>query len=134
MSRVGVRYIVDDVPAALRFYTTLLGFTLEQDASPAFAAVVRDGMRLLLSGDGSSGKRALPDGRRQAPGGWNRVHLEVPDLAAAVERLRAAGVAFRTKDVVSGPGGAQAILDDPSGNPVELFQPASAEARSRPPV
>jgi hypothetical protein len=73
MSGVSVRYIIDDVPAAMRFYTTLLGFTLEQDASPAFASVVRDGVRLLLSGDGSSGKRPLPDGRRQVPGGWNRV-------------------------------------------------------------
>jgi catechol 2,3-dioxygenase-like lactoylglutathione lyase family enzyme len=78
MSRVSVRYIIDDVPAAMRFYTTLLGFTVERDASPAFAAVVRDGVRLLLSGDGSSGKRPLTDGRQQVPGGWNRVHLECP--------------------------------------------------------
>lgn len=91
MSRVGVRYIIDDVPAAIRFYTTHLGFTIELDASPAFASVVRDGVRLLLSGDGSSGKRPLPDGRRQVAGGWNRVHLEVSDLAAEVARLRAAG-------------------------------------------
>ena len=84
MSRVSVRYMIDDVPAAMRFYTTLLGFTLEQDASPAFASLVRDGVRLLLSGDGSSGKRPLPDGRRQQPGGWNRVHLEVADLPAEV--------------------------------------------------
>jgi catechol 2,3-dioxygenase-like lactoylglutathione lyase family enzyme len=123
MSRVAVRYIIDDVPAAIRFYTTHLGFTLELDASPAFAAVVRDGVRLLLSGDGSSGKRPLPDGRNQAPGGWNRVHLEVSDLAAEVARLRAAGVSFRMSEIVKGPGGAQIILDDPSGNPVELFQP-----------
>ena len=82
MSRVSVRYIIDDVPAAMRFYTTLLGFTVERDASPAFVSVVRDGVRLLLSGDGSSGKRSLPDGRAQVPGGWNRVHLEVSDLAA----------------------------------------------------
>lgn len=128
MSRVSVRYIINDVPAALRFYTTLLGFTLERDASPAFASVVRDGVRLLLSGDGSSGKRPLPDGRAQVPGGWNRVHLEVNDLAAEVARLRAAGVSFRTNDVVTGPGGAQIILDDPSGNPVELFQPGSGGA------
>ena len=87
MSIVSVRYIIDDVPAAIRVYTTLLGFALEQDASPAFASVVRDGVRLLLSGEGSSGKRPLPDGRRQVPGGWNRVHLEVTDLAAEVERL-----------------------------------------------
>ncbi len=89
MAEVSVRYIIDDVPAAMRFYTMLLGFTLEQDASPAFASVVRDGVRLLLSGDGSSGKRPLP----------------------------------RTDEIVTGPGGAQIILDDPSGNPVELFQP-----------
>jgi catechol 2,3-dioxygenase-like lactoylglutathione lyase family enzyme len=123
MSRVSVRYIIDDVPAAIRFYTTLLGFALEHDASPAFASVARDGVRILLSGDGSSGRRQLPDGRRQVPGGWNRVHLEVTDVASEVERLRAAGVSFRTSDVVTGPGGAQIILDDPSGNPVELFEP-----------
>ena len=123
MSSVSVRYIIDDVPAAIRFYTTFLGFTLEHDASPAFASVVRDGVRLLLSGDGSSGKRPLADGRRQVPGGWNRVNLEGTDLASEVARLRAAGVAFRTNEIVTGPGGAQAILDDPSGNPVELFQP-----------
>ena len=122
MSKVGVRYMIHDVPAAIQFYTTHLGFTLEHDASPAFASVVRDGVRLLLSGEGSSGKRTLPDGRRQEPGGWNRVHLEVNDLAAEVERLRAAGVSFRMKEIISGPGGAQIILDDPSGNPVELFQ------------
>lgn len=122
-SSVSVRYMIDDVPAALQFYTTVLGFTLEHDASPAFASVVRDGVRLLLSGEGSSGKRPLPDGRAQVPGGWNRVHLEVSDLAAEVERLRAAHVSFRTPDIVTGPGGAQVIIDDPSGNPVELFQP-----------
>jgi catechol 2,3-dioxygenase-like lactoylglutathione lyase family enzyme len=119
---VAVRYIIDDVPAAIRFYTTLLGFKLDLDASPAFASVSREGVRLLLSGDGSSGKRALPDGRRQVAGGWNRLHLEVEDLAAEVARLRAAGVPFRMPEIISGPGGAQIILDDPSGNPVELFQ------------
>ncbi|MFP5306427.1 MAG: VOC family protein [Gammaproteobacteria bacterium] len=123
MARVGVRYIVDDVPAALRFYTALLGFSLEHDASPAVAAVVHGGVRLLLSGDGSSGKRALPDGRRQTPGGWNRLHLEVADLTGEVERLRAAGVSFSTPEIVTGPGGSQVIFDDPSGNPVELFEP-----------
>jgi catechol 2,3-dioxygenase-like lactoylglutathione lyase family enzyme len=123
MSRVSVRYIIDDVPAAMRFYTTLLGFTVERDASPAFAAVVRDGVRLLLSGDGSSGKRPLTDGRHQVPGGWNRVHLEVTNIGEEVERLRGAGVSFRMEEIVTGPGGAQIILDDPSGNPVELFQP-----------
>ena len=122
MSSVSVRYIIDDVPAAVQFYVMLLSFTVEHDASPAFVAVVRDGVRLLLSGDGSSGKRPLPDGRSQEPGGWNRLHLEVNDLAADVERLRAAGVSFRTDDIVSGPGGSQVIVEDPSGNPVELFQ------------
>jgi catechol 2,3-dioxygenase-like lactoylglutathione lyase family enzyme len=123
MSKVGVRYIIDDVPAAIRFYTEQLGFTVEHDASPAFASVVRDGVRLLLSGDGSSGKRPLPDGRQQTAGGWNRVHIEVEDLEAEVERLRKAGVTFRMTDIISGPGGSQILLDDPSGNPVELFQP-----------
>jgi len=123
MSRVSVRYMIDDVPTAMTFYTKLLGFAVEYDASPAFASVTRDGVRLLLSGEGSSGKRPLPDGRRQEPGGWNRVHVEVADLKKEVERLREAGVSFRTHDVVAGPGGSQVILDDPSGNPVELFQP-----------
>ena len=122
MSRVSVRYMIDDVPAAMRFYTTLLGFTLEQDASPAFASVVRDGVRLLLSGDGSSGKRPLPDGRRQVPGGWNRIQLQVSDLAKEVEALRKAGAHFRN-DIVTGFGGKQILLDDPSGNPIELSEP-----------
>ena len=123
MSEVGVRYMIDDVPVAVKFYTTVLGFTLELDASPAFAAVVRDGVRLLLSGEGSSGKQPLADGRRQVPGGWNRIHLQVDDLEAEVARLRTVGVPFRTKDIVTGPGGAQVIIEDPSGNPIELFQP-----------
>ena len=123
MSKVGVRYMIDDVPEAIAFYTNVLGFTLEHDASPAFAAVSRDQVRLLLSGEGSSGKRPLADGRHQEPGGWNRIHLEVDDLEAEVERLRAADVPFRTDEIVSGPGGAQVIIDDPSGNPIELFQP-----------
>ncbi len=114
--------MIDDVPAAMKFYTTVLGFTLEHDASPAFAAVVRDGVRLLLSGEGSSGKRPLADGRQQVPGGWNRIHLEVNDLESEVVRLRAAGVPFRTPEIVTGPGGAQVIVEDPSGNPIELFQ------------
>jgi catechol 2,3-dioxygenase-like lactoylglutathione lyase family enzyme len=123
MSDVSVRYMIEDVPAAVKFYTTVLGFSLEQDASPAFAAVARDGVRLLLSGEGSSGKRPLADGRRQLPGGWNRIHLEVSDLDAEVARLKTLGVAFRTNDVVTGPGGAQVLIEDPSGNPIELFQP-----------
>ncbi len=123
MAEVSVRYMIDDVPAAVQFYTTVLGFTLEQDASPAFAAVARDGVRLLLSGEGSSGKRPLADGRQQVPGGWNRIHLQIPDLEAEVARLRTIGVPFRTNDIVAGPGGAQVIIEDPSGNPIELFQP-----------
>ena len=122
MSRVSVRYIIDDVPAAIRFYTTQLGFQVEHDASPAFASITRDGVRLLLSGDGSSGKKPLPDGRAQEPGGSNRIHIEVADLEAEVQRLRAAQVPFRTPDIVSGPGGTQVILEDPSGNPVEVFE------------
>ena len=123
MSEVSVRYMIDDVPAAVKFYTAVLGFTLEQDASPAFAAVARDGVRLLLSGEGSSGKRPLADGQRQVPGGWNRIHLQVRDLEEEVARLRSLGVSFRTKDIVTGPGGAQVLIEDPSGNPIELFQP-----------
>jgi catechol 2,3-dioxygenase-like lactoylglutathione lyase family enzyme len=122
-STVGVRYMIDDVPAAIAFYTTHLGFTVEQDAAPAFAAVTRDGVRLLLSGPTSSGRRPMPDGTRPVPGGWNRLHLQVADLPAEVERLRAADLRFRN-DIISGPGGSQILLEDPSGNVVELFQPA----------
>ena len=123
MSTASVRYMIDDVPAAIAFYTTHLGFTLEQDASPAFASVSRDGVRLLLSGKASSGRRAMPDGSQPVPGGWNRIQLQVPDLASEVARLREAGLRFRN-EIITGPGGSQILLDDPSGNPVELFQPA----------
>lgn len=123
MSNLSIRYIIDDMPAAVHFYTQHLGFTVQHDAAPAFVAVARDGVRLLLSGDGSSGKRPLADNRPQTPGGWNRLVLEVEDLQAEVARLRAAGIFFRTEEVVTGPGGAQVIIDDPSGNAVELFQP-----------
>jgi catechol 2,3-dioxygenase-like lactoylglutathione lyase family enzyme len=122
---VNVRYMVDDVQAAVDFYTTHFGFTLRSSAAPAFADVTRGNLRLLLSGPTSSAGRPMPDGRRPSPGGWNRIHLIVDDLAAEVERLRAAGLTFRN-DVVTGPGGSQILLDDPAGNPVELFQPASA--------
>jgi catechol 2,3-dioxygenase-like lactoylglutathione lyase family enzyme len=121
---VNVRYIVDDVEAALAFYTLHLGFSLLSSALPAFADVARGDLRLLLSGPTSSAGRPMPDGRRPAPGGWNRIHLIVNDIAAEVERLRAAGVTFRS-DIVTGPGGSQIVLDDPSGNPIELFQPAA---------
>jgi catechol 2,3-dioxygenase-like lactoylglutathione lyase family enzyme len=123
IATVGVRYMIDDVADAIAFYTTHLGFTLEHDATPAFAAVSRDGVRLLLSGPTSSGRRPMPDGTRPVPGGWNRLHLQVDDLAGEVERLRAAGLEFRN-DIISGPGGSQILLEDPSGNVVELFQPA----------
>jgi catechol 2,3-dioxygenase-like lactoylglutathione lyase family enzyme len=123
MSLVSVRYIVDDVEASLAFYTTHLGFSVLTSALPAFADVARGDLRLLLSGPKSSAGRTLPDGRQPVPGGWNRIHLIVEDLASEVERLRNAGLSFRS-DIVSGPGGSQIVLDDPSGNPVELFQPA----------
>jgi catechol 2,3-dioxygenase-like lactoylglutathione lyase family enzyme len=120
----GVRYIVDDVPAAIDFYTTHLGFTLGTNAPPAFADVTRGPLRLLLSGPASSGARALADGSQPVPGGWNRIHLIVDDLDAEIDRLRIAGVAFRN-DVVAGPGGRQILLADPAGNLVELFESAT---------
>ena len=122
---VNVRYMVDDVDAAIAFYTTHLGFTLRSSAAPAFADVRRGNLRLLLSGPKSSAGRAMPDGRTPQPGGWNRIHFVVEDIAAEVERLRAAGLPFRN-DIVSGPGGRQILLEDPAGNPIELFQPAGA--------
>ncbi len=120
---VNVRYIVDDVEASLTFYTTHLGFTLLSKALPAFADVSRGNLRLLLSGAASSAGRPMPDGRKPVPGGWNRLQLVVPDLAAEVSRLRGAGLKFRN-DIVIGPGGSQILLEDPAGNLVELFQPA----------
>jgi catechol 2,3-dioxygenase-like lactoylglutathione lyase family enzyme len=120
---VSVRYMVDDVDAAVDFYTNHFAFEPGLNAAPAFAEVLRGHLRLLLSGPKSSAGRPMPDGRRPEPGGWNRIHLIVDDIAAEVERLRAAGLAFRN-DIVTGPGGQQILLDDPSGNPIELFQPA----------
>jgi catechol 2,3-dioxygenase-like lactoylglutathione lyase family enzyme len=122
---VNVRYMVDDVESAVAFYTTHFGFTVRSSHAPAFADVVRDNLRLLLSGPKSSAGRPMPDGRTPEPGGWNRIHFIVEDIAAEVERLRAAGVPFRN-EIVSGPGGQQILLEDPAGNPVELFQPADA--------
>jgi catechol 2,3-dioxygenase-like lactoylglutathione lyase family enzyme len=122
---VHVRYLVDDVQAALDFYTTHLGFVPNTTYPPAFADVLRGNLRLLLSGPASSAGRPLPDGRTPSPGGWNRIHLLVEDIEAEVARLRAAGLVFRS-EVITGPGGKQIVLDDPAGNPVELFQPTGA--------
>jgi catechol 2,3-dioxygenase-like lactoylglutathione lyase family enzyme len=122
---VNVRYMVDDVESAVAFYTTHFGFELRTDFAPAFADVVRGNLRLLLSGPTSSAGRPMPDGRTPEPGGWNRIHLIVEDIATDVERLRGAGLTFRN-EIVSGPGGQQILIDDPSGNPIELFQPAGA--------
>ncbi|MDP9341519.1 MAG: VOC family protein [Actinomycetota bacterium] len=117
-----VRYMVHDVEESVAFYTTHFGFTLQSSAAPAFADVVRGPLRLLLSGRTSSAGRPMPDGREPEPGGWNRILLVVDDLAAEVERLRAAGLRFRN-DIVKGPGGSQILVEDPSGNAIELFQP-----------
>jgi catechol 2,3-dioxygenase-like lactoylglutathione lyase family enzyme len=130
MATVSVRYIVDDVDAAITFYCTHLGFHEDMHPAPTFAMLSHGDLRLVLSGPGggSGGGQAMPDGTVPAPGGWNRFSIEVPNLAATVERLRAAGVHFRN-DLVTGVGGKQILLDDPSGNPVELFEPTIAEAR-----
>ena len=119
---VNVRYIVDDVDAAVAFYTEFLGFNVLTNVH-AFADVVRGNLRLLLSGPASSAARAMPDGVKPVPGGWNRIHLLVDDIESEVARLRAAGVPFRN-DILEGPGGKQVLVQDPSGNFVELFQPA----------
>jgi catechol 2,3-dioxygenase-like lactoylglutathione lyase family enzyme len=120
---VNVRYMVNDVEEAISWYTQHLGFNVLSNQAPAFADVKRGALRLLLSGPTSSAGRPMPDGERPGPGGWNRIHLIVDDLPAEVARLRAAGLGFRN-DLVTGPGGSQILLIDPSGNFVELFQPA----------
>jgi catechol 2,3-dioxygenase-like lactoylglutathione lyase family enzyme len=117
-----IRYIIEDVDQAIAFYTHHLGFTLEHSASPAFARVARGDLHLLLSGPQSSGARPLPDGRRPTPGGWNRLVIEVEHLPAVMERLKQAGVHFRRDDIVSGPGGQQIWVEDPSGNLIEVFE------------
>ncbi len=121
---INVRYMVDDVEESIAFYTELLGFELLTSAAPAFADVKRGNLRLLLSGPKSSAGRPMPDGATPAPGGWNRIHFIVDDVDTEVGRLRDAGASFRN-DVVEGPGGKQILLQDPSGNVVELFQPAA---------
>lgn len=123
---VSVRYMVDDVEKAIDFYTRNFDFELGRNASPAFAEVTRGKLRLLLAGPDSSAGRPMPDGRKPGPGGWNRIHFVVDDIAGEVDRLGGAGVQFRNQ-IVSGPGGQQILLEDPSGNPIELFQPAAAQ-------
>ncbi|MGH9067884.1 MAG: VOC family protein [Acidimicrobiales bacterium] len=130
MATVTVRYIVDDVDAAIVFYCRHLGFHEDMHPAPTFAMLSRGDLRLVLSapGGGPGGGQAMPDGTVPSPGGWNRFSIEVPDLEGIVERLRTAGIHFRN-DVVTGVGGKQVLVDDPSGNPVELFQPTIPEAR-----
>jgi catechol 2,3-dioxygenase-like lactoylglutathione lyase family enzyme len=130
VATVSVRYIVDDVDAAIPFYVDRLGFQLVMHPAPPFAMLSRGDLRLVLSapGGGPGGGQATPDGRVPVPGGWNRFAIEVTDLDAMVDTLRLAGVRFRS-DVIEGVGGRQVIVDDPSGNPVELFQPTRDEAR-----
>ena len=120
---VSVRYMVDDVDEAIAFYTKLLGFEVLTNAAPAFADVKDGNLRVLLSGPRSSAGRPMPDGATPGPGGWNRIHFVVEDVAAEVDRLRSAGARFRN-DIIEGPGGKQVLLEDPSGNVIELFQPA----------
>jgi glyoxylase I family protein len=120
----GVRYQVTDVQRAITFYTLTLGFKLDMQNLPAFGQVSVDGLKLILSGPGASGSRSMPDGRRQEPGGWNRVLLQVQDLPAVIARLKESGLRFRNEMEV-GPGGKQIQIEDPDGNPIELFEPAA---------
>jgi catechol 2,3-dioxygenase-like lactoylglutathione lyase family enzyme len=131
MASVQVRYIVNDVDAAIRFYCEQLDFHEDMHPAPSFAMLSRGELRLVLSQPGAGpggGGQAMPDGTLPAPGGWNRFAIEVPDVATSVERLRKAGARFRG-DIIVGVGGNQAIVEDPSGNPIELFEPKRAEAR-----
>jgi catechol 2,3-dioxygenase-like lactoylglutathione lyase family enzyme len=122
---VNVRYMVDDVQASIDFYTKHLGFEVRTSAAPAFADVTRGNLRLLISGPASSAGRPMSDGEKPGPGGWNRLHFIVEDLDAEVAHLRRSGLTFRN-DAVTGPGGTQILLQDPSGNLIELFQPAGS--------
>jgi len=126
-SMVSVRYQVADIDRAAAFYLDRLGFRAAERAGTAFGSVVRGNLRLILSGPGASGSRPLPDGRRQEPGGWNRILIYVDDLQAMITSLRAAGVRFRN-EIESGPGGSQILIEDPDGNPIELHQPPAAKA------
>ena len=126
--QVNVRYMVDDVQRSIDWYTENLGFKLLSNAAPAFADVERGPLRLLLSGEKSSAGRPMPDGTKPGPGGWNRFELVVSDLPAEVDRLRKSGQKFRN-DIVGGPAGSQILLEDPSGNVIELFQPASQRSK-----
>ena len=130
MATVSVRYIVNDVDAAIAFYRDQLGFAEVMHPAPAFAMLSREDLRLVLSapGGGPGGGQAMPDGTMPQPGGWNRFSLEVADLASTVSRLREAGARFRS-EIITGVGGQQIIVEDPSGNPVELFEPTRPEAR-----
>jgi len=130
MATVQVRYIVHDVDAAIAFYTQQLGFRLEMHPAPPFAMLSRGDLRLVLSAPNpmGGGGQSMPDGRKPEPGGWNRFAIEVPDLAAMVERLRKAGARFRN-EIVTGVGGKQILVEDPSGNPIELFEPTIRDAR-----
>ena len=123
MSKVSVRYIVSDVDAAIPFYTGMLGFKLEMHPAPGFASLSRGDLQLLLNRPGAGGAgQAMPDGQRPVPGGWNRIQIEVENLEATVEKLKSAGGRFRN-EIVTGNGGKQILVEDPSGNPIELFQP-----------
>ena len=123
MTSVSVRYIVDNVEAAIAFYTMYLGFRVDLHPAPGFASLSRDNLRLLLNAPGAGGAgQAMPDGRKPTPGGWNRIQLEVKDFATTVDTLRKAGAHFRN-DIVIGNGGKQILLDDPAGNCIELFEP-----------
>ncbi|HEX7081616.1 MAG TPA: VOC family protein [Gammaproteobacteria bacterium] len=130
MPTVQIRYIVHDVDAAIAFYTRLLGFELDLHPAPVFAMLSRGDLRLVLSAPNPAGGggQPMPDGTRQEPGGWNRFAVEVRDIAAEVEQLRQAGARFRN-EIVTGVGGKQIIVEDPSGNPIELFEPTRQEAR-----
>lgn len=126
---VSVRYIVDDVDAAIAFYTKLLGFNVEQHPAPGFASLSRGNLRLLLNKPGAGGAgQAMPDGRKPEAGGWNRIQIEVSQLEETVKTLREAGARFRN-EIVAGNGGKQILVDDPSGNPIELFEPPAKQER-----